>query len=72
MNASSGVEITFCTVQPPAVIPGNDSKNLYLLNFFNDPLETSSTYHQDMGGRWFSLTLHFACGNDQIVTASIP
>ena len=30
------------------------------------------TYHQDMGGRWFSLTLHFACGNDQIVTASIP
>jgi len=72
MSAVSGVEITFCTIQPPAVIPGNDSKNLYLLNFFNDPLETSSTYHQDMSGRWFSLTLHFACGNDQIVTASIP
>lgn len=67
----SGVEITFCTLQPPAIIPGNSSKNLYLLDFFNDPLETSSAYHQHMGGRILSIALHFACGSDVIIPANL-
>lgn len=63
----SGVTITFCVTQPPAIIPGNSQKSLYLLDFYDQ-----SASLQDMHGRWFSLTLHFACGNDQTVTASIP
>lgn len=59
----SGVTITFCVTQPPAIIPGNSQKSLYLLDFYDQ-----SASPQDMHGRSFSLTLHFACGDDQTVS----
>ncbi|MFH1853378.1 MAG: prepilin-type N-terminal cleavage/methylation domain-containing protein [Candidatus Neomarinimicrobiota bacterium] len=70
MNNTTGSSITFCKTQPPARLLGGEEKILYLLNFFSDPIRTSSTYHKDMSAATFSsITLHFACGADQSVSA---
>ncbi len=70
MDDVGGTTITFCKTQPAPVIYGNDSEVLYLLNFFSDPNETDTAYHQDMQNRTFTITLHFECGDDQSVTAT--